>query len=317
MSKKNKQNRIRLVAIFVILLVAVFAIQINKNKKGERSFRAELMEFNIDDVTSLSLQTKPGDSNILYLMLKNGEWLVNVNDKSYDADSDLVKNMINELASLKAVQKVAASKDKWSNFDVTDSTGVHVKVNSDKKVIGDIFIGSFSYNQNTRKPKTYVRLNKEKDVFAVEGYLSMTFNRDLNGLRDKSIFRGNKKDFIRISVKYPADSSFILSKEENGWMINGVIADSAKVETYLGSLAYLTGSEFREDTDVSLMASAPMSITLEGNNMSSVEIKAIKFEDGSTALLSSENPKSVFNGDSQNLFNKIFIGPGNFSPGDQ
>ena len=55
-------------------------------------------------------------------------------------------------------------------------------------ILGDIYIGSFSYNQTTRKPKTYVRLNKEKDVFAVEGYLSMTFNRDLNGLRNKSIF---------------------------------------------------------------------------------------------------------------------------------
>lgn len=318
MSKRTIKSRNRLIAVFAILLLAVIAVQVNKNKKGERSFKAELMEFNTDDVVSLSLQTKPGKENLLNISLENGNWVILANNKSYDADPDLVKNMINALSGLKAVQKVAASKDKWQSFDVTDSTGVRVTVNSKNKVLGDLFIGRFSYNQNTRKPKTFVRLNKENDVFAVEGYLSMTFNRDLNSLRNKAIYRGNKNDFSKITLKYPADSSFTLSKEDTGWMINGVTADSVQVSNYIASLAYLTGNEFRDDVEANLLASAPFSLTLEGKNMSTVEIKAVRYDDdGSTAIVSSANPNSVFNGNVGDLFNKIFVGPGNFSPGSK
>lgn len=315
MSKKTKKSRNQLLAIFVVLLLAVVAVQVNKNKKGERSFKAELLDFDTEEVVSISLQKQSGDQQSFSIRLENEKWIINANEKSYDADSDLIKNMINELADLKAVQKVAAKKDKWGDFDVTDSSGIRVIVNNDHKVIGDIYIGRFSYNQNTRKPKTYVRLNKEKDVFAVEGYLSMTFNRDLNGLRDKSVFRGNKNDFTRITVSYPADSSFTLIKEESGWMINGVAADSVQTSNYLGSLAYLTGTEFRDDLEATELSGSPISIILEGNNMVSVEIKAIRGEDGRTALVSGANPNSVFNGDTGDLFNKIFVGPGKFLSG--
>ncbi|MEA1876253.1 MAG: DUF4340 domain-containing protein [Bacteroidota bacterium] len=315
MSKKTKKNRIQLIVVFVVLLLAVIAVQVNKSKKGERSFKAELLEFDTEEVVSISLQKQSGDQQSLRILLENEKWIIKANEKSYDADSDLIKNMINELADLKAVQKVAAKKDKWSDFEVTDSSGIRVIVNNDRRVIGDLYIGRFSYNQNTRKPKTFVRLNNEKDVFAVEGYLSMTFNRDLNGLRDKSIFRGNKNDFTRITVSYPADSSFTLIKEEAGWMINGVVADSVQTSNYLGSLAYLTATEFRDDLEPASLSGSPISIILEGNNMGSVEIRAIQGEDGRTAIVSNANPNSVFNGDTGDLFTKIFVGPGIFLTG--
>jgi len=314
MSKKSKKNRNQLVVTFILLLLAAIAVQINKNKKGERSFKAELLEFNTEEVVSINLQKQSADEQSFKIILENEKWVLKADDKSYDADTDLIENMINELAELKAIQKVAARKDKWGNFDVTDSTGIRVIVNNDKKVIGDIYIGRFSYNQNTRKPKTYVRLNNEKDVFAVEGYLSMTFNRDLNGLRNKSLFRGNKNDFTRITVHYPADSSFTLIKEETGWMVNGMPADSAQTISYLESLAYLTGSEFVDNIDASELSGSPISIIMEGNNMTPVEINARRMDAGNTILVSNANPKSVFNGDVGDLFNKIFVGPGKFLP---
>lgn len=315
MSKKTKNKRNQLVVIFVLLLLAVAAVQISKNKKGERSFKAELLEFDTNEVISINLQKQSTGEQSFIIVMEDEKWIVKANGKSYDADSDLIKGMIDELADLKAVQKVAANKDKWESFEVSDSSGIRVIISNDRKVIGDLYIGRFSYNQATRKPKTYVRLSKEKDVFAVEGYLSMTFNRDLNGLRDKSIFRGNKKDFTRISVHYPADSSFTLIKEEAGWFINGQIADSTQTSNYLSSLAYLTGSEFRDDVEPSVLTGSPISIILEGNNMTPVEISARRTEDGSTIILSNANPQSVFNGDTGELFTKIFVGPERFLSG--
>lgn len=319
MSKKTRKNRNRLGVIFLILLVAVVAVLVNKNKKGERSFKAELLEFNIEDVSSLSIFSKSSDANSYIISRDSDNWSIMTDGKTFDADNDLLDNMVDELAELKAVQKVAASKDKWGDFDVTDSTGVHVVVNQDKKTIGDIFIGRFSYNQNTRKPKTFVRLNKDKDVFAVEGYLSMTFNRGIEGLRNKSIFRGNQNDLTKIAFNFPADSSYTLVKDSLNmrWTMNGMPTDSTRISNFLGSVSYLSGAIFRDDLDPAQLNSSPFSVILEGRNMSPVEIKGTIDEQGKHAILSSLNPTSVFDGDNGDLFSKIFVGPVSFIPTGQ
>ncbi len=314
MSKKKGKGSLYL--IFAVLLIAVIITQISKSRKGERSFKSDLMEFAAEDVASIDLYTKANNFKPFSILNNNGEWTIKQDEKEYPADSDLINNMIHELSGLQAIQKVAAKKDRWDEFDVTDTTGVRVVVNSNKKVIGDVFIGRFSYNQNTRKPKTFVRLNKDNDVYAVEGYLSMTFNRDISGLRNKSVFRGNRNDITRINVTYPADSSFTLIKEDStGWMIDGMPVDSTNISNYLGSISYLTGSEFRDDIDPVSMASSPYTVVIEGKNMSSVEIKGMLDPEGKSLVLSSANKSTVFDGRSGDLFNKIFVAPDHFRPG--
>jgi len=317
MSKKTRKSRNRLGVVFLILLVAVVAVLVNKNQKGERSFKAELLEFNTEDVSSLSISSKAIDANPFIISRESDNWIIKTDGKTFDADNDLLDNMVDELAELKAIQKVAASKEKWGDFDVTDSTGVHVVVNYDKKSIGDIFIGRFSYNQDTRKPKTFVRLNKEKDVFAVEGYLSMTFSRGIDGLRNKSIIRANQNDLTKIAFNFPSDSSYTLVKDSLGWMMNGMPTDSSRISNFLGSLSYLSGAIFRDDLDPTLLSSAPYSVVIEGRNISTVEIKATIDEQGKHAILSSMNPSSVFDGDNGDLFSKIFVGPVSFIPTGQ
>ena len=314
MYKRKRTSKV-LYLLFVVLLTAFVINKISQSKKGETNFKSELMEFAAEDVVSLDLHTQANNFKPFSIVNNDGDWTIQDGDKEYPADSDMISNMIFELSALQAVQKVAAKKDRWSEFDVTDTTGVRVIVNSDKKVIGDIHIGRFSYNQNTRKPKTYVRLTKEKDVFAVEGYLSMTFNRDINGLRDKSVFRGNRNDISRISVSYPADSSFTLINDEaSGWTINGEPVDSTYMSNYLESISYTVGTEFRDDVEIPVMTSAPYSLIIEGINMTSVEIRGLIDTDGSKLIYSNANGATVFNGDTGDLFNKIFIGPGMLKP---
>lgn len=313
MSKKSKKSRNQLAIIFLVLLIAVIIVQVRQSKQGERSFNPDLMDFVEEDIQKIRIYSQSSGEEPFVLSSENDVWIIDYRGKNYAADSDMVDNMISELASIKAVQKVAASKEKWGDYDVTDSTGSRVVVEGDKKVLGDVYIGRFSFNQTTRMPKTFVRLNKEKDVFAVEGYLSMTFNRGLDGFRNKSLFRGNRNDLTQISFTYP-DSSFVLTKDSLGWTMNGQEADSASIAGYLGTVSYLTGTQFRDDMEPVDLAAAPFSVVIEGHNMSSVEIKAIRDEEGKTVMMSNANPTTLFDGESGNLFTKVFVGPGKFLP---
>lgn len=309
---RNKNNRLLLI-IFLVLLVAVVANQLIKSSKGERSFRGDFIEYTADEISKISILTKNNSGGVIDLFREDTAWKVTQNGKKYPADRDMAAGIVEELAAMKPDRLVANKKDLWKDYDVTDTSGVLLTVFGPKKSKTELIIGRFSYNQATRKPSTFIRLKKENEVYAVEGYLSMTFNRDVNGLRDKSIFRGNKNDFTRLSLAYPGDSSLTFTKEESKWLCNGQAVDSTRMAQYLSGLGYLYGTDFRDDFTPSGFSGTTFTLTIEGINMRSLEIKAFKDASG-IAVNSSENRETYFAGDKGGLADKIFRGRSFFYP---
>lgn len=308
---KNKTNR-TLIIVLVILLAAVIVNQVIKSQKGERTFKSDLVEFSADEVTSLSIFSEENNQEEITLTRNGDDWKVTSNGVEYSADSDMASNMANDLSMLKADRLIANNKDKWEEFNVTDTSGVRVVARDEKDELCDVIIGRFSYDQTSRKASTFVRLNGEKEVYSVEGYLSMLFNRDVNGFRNKSLFRGNQNDITKLSFQYPGDSTFTLSKLENGWMLGDLPADSAATAQYLSGISYLVGSEFIDGFDPAGIGLETFTLTMEGNNMSSVVLTAFKNEDGLSVIHSNLNPTSYLNAESGGLFDKVYKGLAHF-----
>ena len=308
---KSSTNRI-LIVVLLILMVAVVANQIIKTKKGERTFNSELTSFSADEVESISIFTKANGFEPMVLTRENEGWAVTFGDKKYVADPDMTANIAGDLGKLKAVQFVAKDKAKWDEFDVSDTTGVRVLVEGGKDQLCDVFIGRFSYNQNSQKASTFVRLSEDKEVYSVEGYLGMVFNRDINSYRNKSLFRGNQNDLTRISFQYPGDSAFSIDKLENKWMLGETETDSTATAQYLSGISYLVGSEFNDSFDSSDTSYLSFTATIEGNNMSPVVLTAYRNEEGGSVIVSSLNPGSYLDASAGGLFEKVFKGPGHF-----
>ena len=194
---KNKTNRL-LIFVLLILLVAVVTNQLIKSKKGERTFKSELLSFSADEVESISIFSKANNFEEMTMTRNGDDWSLTFGDEQYSADPDMASNIANDLGKLKADRLVANKKDKWTEFDVSDSTGVRVIVQGAKEELCNVLIGRFSYNQNTQKASTFVRLDEDKEVYSTEGYLGMAFNRDVNSFRNKSLFRGNQNDLTNV-----------------------------------------------------------------------------------------------------------------------
>ncbi|MCX6223851.1 MAG: DUF4340 domain-containing protein [Bacteroidia bacterium] len=307
---KNKNNRALLI-VLAVLLVAVGANELIKSSKGERTFRKDIVEIQANDIKKISIYPKNAGNKNVDVFLEDTVWKLKVDGKMFAADQEMIKGIVDELANMTPERLVANKKELWKDFDITDSLGVKVVIYGRKNDKTEITLGRFSYNQTTRKPSTYVRVNNEKDVYAVEGYLSMTFNRDINSLRDKNIYRGNQNDLMQISFNYPADSSFTLTKQENRWSLNGVPVDSTRMAGYLTNVSYLIGADFRDDFIPAAVTTEPLKIILTGNNMKPVEIKAFRDAKG-TVLNSSENSTSYFSGENGSLFLKVFQGKSYF-----
>lgn len=305
MSKK-KNNQVLLI-VFAVLLVAAGANELIKRSKGERTFRKDIIEFQANDIKKISIFPKNAGNRNVDVFLEDTIWKLKVDGKLFAADQEMIKGIVDELANMTPERLVANRRELWKDYDITDSLGVKLIIYGPNKDNTEITLGRFTYNQATRKPSTYVRVNSEKEVYAVEGYLSMTFNREINSLRDKNIFRGNQNDLTQISFNYPADSSFTLTKQENKWSLNGVPVDSTRMAGYLTTVSYMTGTDYRDDFIPVSVTGESYQITLTGQNMKTVEIKAYRDAKG-TVLNSSLNNTSYFSGDNGELFLRIFQG---------
>ncbi len=311
MSRK-KSNR-TLIIVFVVLL-ALFAVnQVVKMSRGERSFRDDIIEFQASEISRIVFYPKGAPAQEVELYKQDSFWKLKAAGKEYSADQDMANGIVEELAYITPDRLVANKKELWKDYDITDSAGTRVVVYGPKKLKTEMVLGRFSYNQATRKPSTYIRVNKDNDVFAVEGYLAMTFSRDINGLRNKTIFKGNANDITKVTFTYPADSSFTLAKENNQWLCNGQPADSARASNYLSILTYLTANGFRDDFNPADATSPVYEIRIEGINLLPVGIKAYSDASG-IAISSTENKSTFFDGSAGDLTKRIFMPQSSFLP---
>jgi hypothetical protein len=118
--------------------------------------------------------------------------------------------MINTLASLRATRVAANEKSQWKQYEVTDSAASRVQLFAGKKMVVDLYLGKLSYQQpkNTNpyyyyqqqgKMTSYIRPAKDKKVYAVDGLLALSFNRQASDFRDRTVIRGNKDTWNRLS----------------------------------------------------------------------------------------------------------------------
>lgn len=298
----RKINAKILVTVFVVLLALVVVVELLDSKKGNRTFKSDLVEVLADEVSSIELYPKVVNGAKIRLYKENDEWRVESNGKSSKADQATAGRMISELNNIKPKSVVATSKDRWENFEVNDSLGTRVKLLNGSKVVADLVIGKFSFSQ-PRNMTSYIRLADEKEVYGVEGMLGMSFNRNVNSFRDRTVIKSNKADWTKLTFSYPADSSFVLEKKGEKWMIGDMETDSAAVVQYFNSIANLTDGSFTEEKPA---IASTHQLTIEGNNqMQKVEIKGYYFDAENFVFESNQNPEAYFN--SKSNAEKVFV----------
>ncbi len=314
----NKLNSKILIIVFAILLLLVIIVKLFESR-SERTFKNELASFDTGDVTSISIITKGDAEKKLSLYLDGDYWKAQKDGKTYNADGDKIDNLLNELLKLKPERVAAAKSEKWTDFEVVDSLSVRIQVKKQSKVLADLHIGKFSYQnptdpyQRQGKMTSYVRIADDDITYAVDGFLRMMFNSDVNSYRNSKLCETSANELTKLTFTYPADSSFTLTKQNDKWMVNGLLADSAKVAKYVSSLSNLVSTNF-VDEDLSMVVQPTHILRIEGNNMSApIELSAIPADSINQYIVTSSiNKGTNFSGAKGNLFTKIFKGEDEF-----
>lgn len=296
--------------IFLTLLLVFGLVELRDYLNRDRSLRALVMSVDTSKISGIVISSVHAAQTI-ELSLHDSIWTINHNGQEYVADQRMVHNILWRLVNLKPEWLAATGKEQWNEFQVSDSlaTRVLIKVKKSKKT-KTLLIGKISY-QAPKSPyeqgaiNSYVRLDGENKVYAVQGFLRMDFPADVNSYRPKNLVSRNAEQWTRLTFAYPADSSFILEKRQHEWFINNQQADSIRMMYYLQDLSKLSGTHFA-DTLAGNKA-ALLTLTIEGNNMQPVVLSAFASANATNYLIhSSFNAQAWFTEDKNTLSSRIF-----------
>ncbi len=300
MFKSNKTLGI----IFVLLLAVTVIVFITNTGKKERTFRKDLVKIDTAKVTEILIYPKSQKGKEIKLSKEKEGWKVLLdNGRKAPVPANKIKGIFTQLLSVKPNRLVARSKDKWSAYEV-DSSATRVVIMEDGNKKLDLVIGRFNFKQ-PRSMTTFVRLNNDTDVYEVDGFLSMSFNRSVNDFRDNTVIKGDYKKWNRLIFDYPADSSFQMTKVKNRWTAGVEILDSAKTEQYLKKIAHVNNSSFADNVEPGNLQKPDYVLTIEGEDGKTITISAYA-DSTRTIISSSQNPGTYFS--DKKLFDKIFVG---------
>ncbi len=314
---KNISSRTLTIVFAVLLALAAFYVYYDSSHE-ERTFKKNIVDIDTTKVTAISIYPKANNHKEVRLFKEGKYWQVQLdNNKSVTAQESKIKNLLNQLAEIKSLGVAAQNADKWHEFQV-DTVGTRVKIFEGSNNTLDITFGKFNYEQQTRSMSTAVRIKGDDNVYEVNGFLEFSFNQKADAFRDNYIVNDDMSHWNKLTFTYP-DSSFQLVKDNsNQWSINNVRTDSAKTVNFLRSLSHLTGSDFVDNPDQSLLNKSNYTLTIQSTGFGAIDVSG--FGTPSTdakspaqfILHSSQNNESYFNGNTGKLWQKVFPGKNQF-----
>lgn len=299
----NKNSNKNLWIIFAILLVAVILIFTTESTKKERSFKSNIVSVDTSAISSFSIfpKSKPGEE---VKFLKDGKlWTVTgTSGKTFTAVNSKIQGLFDELSRIKPKRVAARSKAKWGEYQV-DSAATRVVVNESGSEVLNLIIGKFAFQQ-PRSMSTYVRLAGENDVYEVDGFLDMSFNKDANSFRDETVIQSDNNKWNKLTFSSIESESFELIKIDGKWTSNGQLADSTETATALSSLSRVSNTDFIDDVQDGLLPSQFAKLTIEVLDGEPIEVIGYQ-NDQKYIVHSSQNNESYFDGNK--VGEKIFL----------
>jgi len=314
----------RILWLVFLLLVAVFVIsRFTRVRHGKATLVTEVVSIDTSQVTSFTLYPQAEAGQSLNFEKSGDAWQVTRGTVTAPAAPRAVSNLLEEISALRAEQLVSRDPEKWPDYSVTDSLGSRIVIREGNREALDLVVGRFRvqppqqnnrnmYGQNRVSGKTFIRLSGEDNVYSVDGFFALSVNRGFSQWRNNVLSRVNTARLTGLQFEYPADSGFVARKSDEHWQVAGLTADSASMAQYLNGLRNVTHSDF--DDSVKPEGNPAYRLTMEGDNMSPVVIRAFTEGDSTFLVNSSLNPATWFRTGYDPLFHQLFPGASTLLP---
>ena len=248
---KTKQLLV-LIGVFVVLglLVLIFENPFGKSEKQKKVEEAQLLFpfFNKESVTKIEIISPFGLSTTI-LAKQNDQWLVETMD-NYPADQTAVKEMLDNIAEMKTIERTSSNPEKQAVFQV-DSSGVEAKLTD---ASGNLLAHLFAGKTTPGIFDSYVRAADSNDVYIVKGNLKLTLDKGYRSWRDRSIFSFLKEDVTHLTIRSEEEDIELQIDAAGAWqMLKPIVsaADGTEVGAITELMSSLETDDFAESKELS------------------------------------------------------------------
>lgn len=288
-------NNRTLTIILIALVVVYIGARIVRVPKREGALAIALVHIDTAAVTKIKLYpNSEGGEEVAFTRSALG-WQVARNGLAVEADSNAVKGLMVSFIGLSANRVVAERRSSWDEYRVGDTTGSRIVVlGGDDELLGEWWVGEAPAQGGMYGGgQSYVRLASGDNVYAVDGYLHAQYNKAFNDWRNKAFLRVDKNSINGVTAT--GIHSWKLQRDSTLWLLDGVKADSAAAERYIGRFASMNLADFADD--VTADSAADLLLTIHGVAGDLASVQAWKKSDNTWVVQSSQRPRVFFSVD--------------------
>ncbi len=201
---RDKDKKEYIILILTIILLTAIWIYTKSNSNRMNYILPKIPSIKKQNIDKIIIVNK---NNKFILNKKNKIWFIQ--KQNYLADSEKIVNMLNDIHNLELTTLVSKNKD-YVRYWLDREDGIMVSMYSGNKKIIDIVIGKLGPNYTS----TYIRLDGKPDIYLAHGNLRLSFDVDLDELRDKKILSFNKDAVNKIVIKYNGKSLIFDKKKQ-------------------------------------------------------------------------------------------------------
>lgn len=283
-----------LAAIFSVLVLLTLINLAFSGRSKSAAFDTNIVAFDSTKVDRILIQQH--DKNPVELVKRGEEWKV-VHDSTnneYPASESAVQQAISEALGLQVKSLVTRSPEKFSRFQV-DSTGTLVEFFRGSNLLDGLMVGKFNFVSRSEF-NTYVKGDDTDEVFAVEGFVGSSFNKDLDAWREKQVWDYAPKEITQVSFTYPADSSYSITRVgDDAWVSAEDTLKTSSVNSLLSNLGRVNASGFSYDYEPGDLGTARFQVRFTLDNGSQKAIRIFdKPDDGARLLVEASEYPYVF-----------------------
>lgn len=301
----------KLLLIVFLVLLGVYGLTKVFSGKKDQSFKTELIAIDTSAVNQIIINTKGPETEEITLKKEGENWIASNGQLNVKAPANVVSSILGNLVLIKTKRVAANKPEKWTEYELDEGQATRVQVFKDEKLMEDFLVGRFSFNQQTRSGISFIRLNGENEVYAVDGFQTLTFGQGFDSYRNKEIVKMTPEMNITEFAYESPDTTLKFFLANDTWTVNGTIPlDSTKVGNYLNVLRNVSGTEFADDFD-ELQSSnfAHKKLTIKGDNFLEpfvVSCYRDTTREKEYIIRSNQNTEAFFASDSAGVYQRIF-----------
>jgi hypothetical protein len=293
----------------IIGIIVLFFLLSCRNKISEIKTDLSIKDTSVID----EIRFYPKEENSQEIRLKKKEigWTVSKDKITGRADKKVVSSILEAISNLKVLEIMTKKKEPKDEFKTNDTAAIRVIIFSKDGELLNFYVGRAYFKQNKSEDgggvsgMNCVRLNGDETVYKVPGFLTFLFNQTFNRYRYSELTNINPDKITKLTFTYPADSGFVMQKQNSIWKIENINADSVKIKKYILRTSNLHNSfivdDFRQTKPVDFL------LKIEGTDFKSVEIECTAdFEYNDYVITSTYNPPVFISSRKNGFFNEIF-----------